>query len=218
MAVDDHAPCEPDIAAMQGIRHLLAPHSNLLVQSAVVAGARRFVGTYGGFAYLAPLCGVPAVSYYTRTRNLFDAASRSRARCAASSGRPDLLEVVEVPREAAGEAGAGTVARADARTVGEQWGTWRQQWAVERDLERAIDGSAPILAGPWLSEVGYEVLYWVPFLRWVKAAYRIPDERIVVDVPRRHGQLVPRHRRRATSRCSTTRRRRSWRRAPRPAH
>jgi hypothetical protein len=31
-----------------------------------------------------------------------------------------------------------------------------------------------------LSEVGYEVLYWVPFLRWVKAAYRIPDDRLVV--------------------------------------
>ena len=34
--------------------------------------------------------------------------------------------------------------------------------------------------GPWLSEVGYEVLYWVPFLRWVMAAYRIPERRIVV--------------------------------------
>jgi hypothetical protein len=64
--------------------------------------------------------------------------------------------------------------------VREQWRTRRQQWAVERDLERAIEGSAPILAGPWLSEVGYEVLYWVPFLRWVKAAYRIPDDRIVI--------------------------------------
>lgn len=64
--------------------------------------------------------------------------------------------------------------------VGEQWGRWRQQWAVERDLERAIDGSGPILAGPWLSEVGYEILYWIPFLRWVKAAYRIPADRIVV--------------------------------------
>jgi len=34
--------------------------------------------------------------------------------------------------------------------------------------------------GPWLSEVGYEVLYWVPFLRWVMAACRIPATRIVV--------------------------------------
>lgn len=65
IAVDDHDPCDPDIAAMHGIRHLLAPETNLAVQSAIVAGARRFVGTYGGFAYLAPLCGVPAVTYYS---------------------------------------------------------------------------------------------------------------------------------------------------------
>ena len=70
--------------------------------------------------------------------------------------------------------------RARARQIGEQWTTWRQQWAVERDLEEAVSGSDPIVAGPWLSEVGYEVLYWVPFLRWVMAAYRVPEERIVV--------------------------------------
>jgi hypothetical protein len=70
--------------------------------------------------------------------------------------------------------------RARARNIGDRWRTWRQQWTVERDLEQAVEGSASILAGPWLSEVGYEVLYWVPFLRWVKAAYRIPDDRIVI--------------------------------------
>lgn len=70
--------------------------------------------------------------------------------------------------------------RARARVMGHRWGTWRQQWAVERDLERALEGTGPILAGPWVSEVGYELLYWVPFLRWVKAAYRITDDRIVV--------------------------------------
>jgi hypothetical protein len=70
--------------------------------------------------------------------------------------------------------------RARARQAGSQWTTWRTQWAVERDLERAVSGTGPIVAGPWLSEVGYEVLYWVPFLRWVKAAYRIPGDRIVV--------------------------------------
>jgi hypothetical protein len=30
-----------------------------------VAGARRFVGTYGGFAYLAPFYGIAAESYYS---------------------------------------------------------------------------------------------------------------------------------------------------------
>lgn len=61
---------------------------------------------------------------------------------------------------------------------GEQWTTWRRQWNVERDLERVVDADA-IIAGPWCSEVGYEVLYWIPFLRWVMEAYRIPQERIV---------------------------------------
>ena len=37
---------------------------------------------------------------------------------------------------------------------------------VERDLRRVASGTAPIVAGPWLAEVGYEVLYWIPFLRW----------------------------------------------------
>jgi hypothetical protein len=66
VSIDDHAPCDTDAAAAtRSIRHLLVPQTNLLVQSAVVAGARRFVGTYGGFAYLAPFYGVPADSYYT---------------------------------------------------------------------------------------------------------------------------------------------------------
>jgi hypothetical protein len=64
LAVDDHVACEPAIATMTGIRHLTTPQTNLLVQSAVVSRARRFVGTYGGFAYLAPFYGVPADSYY----------------------------------------------------------------------------------------------------------------------------------------------------------
>jgi hypothetical protein len=65
VSIDDHTPYEPETDAAGSIRHLLLPHTNLLVQSAVVAGARRFVGTYGGFAYLAPFYGVPADSYYT---------------------------------------------------------------------------------------------------------------------------------------------------------
>jgi hypothetical protein len=64
MAIDDHTACEPELATAHGIRHLMLPQTNLLVQSAVVARARRFVGTYGGFAYLAPFYGVPTESYY----------------------------------------------------------------------------------------------------------------------------------------------------------
>src|SRR5258705_9645051 len=58
--------------------------------------------------------------------------------------------------------------------------TYRGEWAVERDIARVVSGSDPIVVGPWLSEVGYEVLYWVPFVRGVQSQYRIPPERLVV--------------------------------------
>ena len=99
VAVDDHVPCEPDIAAMRGIQHLLTPDSNLLVQSAIVARARRFVGTYGGFAYLAPFYGVRAVSYYTEPDG-FSIRHLDLVRdVLKSGGRADLLKVVEVGEE-----------------------------------------------------------------------------------------------------------------------
>jgi hypothetical protein len=58
--------------------------------------------------------------------------------------------------------------------------TYRAEWAVERDIARVASGSDPIIVGPWLSEVGYEVLYWVPFVRWVQSQFRIAPSRLVV--------------------------------------
>ncbi len=49
---------------------VLRPETNLAVQTAVIGGAQAFVGTYGGFSYLAPLCGVNAVAVYSR-RNYY---------------------------------------------------------------------------------------------------------------------------------------------------
>jgi hypothetical protein len=42
---------------------LMRPEDNLSVQTAVVGKAKAFVGTYGGFAYLAPFLGVPSLSF-----------------------------------------------------------------------------------------------------------------------------------------------------------
>ena len=58
--------------------------------------------------------------------------------------------------------------------------TYRAEWRVERDIARVISGADPIIVGPWLSEVGYEVLYWIPFVRWVQSQYDIPRDRLVV--------------------------------------
>lgn len=62
--IDDHHGERVD---EQGVMHLpegVDPAQNLAVQSAVVAGARAFVGTYGGFSYLAPFYLVPSFAYY----------------------------------------------------------------------------------------------------------------------------------------------------------
>jgi hypothetical protein len=63
-AVDEHADAAPPRNA-HSIADLLTPENNLAVQTAVIARAAAFVGTYGGFSYLAPLCGVPSVTFYS---------------------------------------------------------------------------------------------------------------------------------------------------------
>lgn len=54
--------------------------------------------------------------------------------------------------------------------------------AAHDDASRALDDLAattgPLIAGPWQSEVGYEVLYWVPFLRWATRRAGISPERV----------------------------------------
>lgn len=74
LRLDDHAGARGvDRHRVLTIESLVKPRNNLEVQSAVVANARRFVGTYGGFSYLAPFYGVPAVGIYADP-NGFDRA------------------------------------------------------------------------------------------------------------------------------------------------
>lgn len=44
---------------------MMTPRDNLAVQTAVVSRARAFLGTYGGFCLLPPLCGTNAVAFYS---------------------------------------------------------------------------------------------------------------------------------------------------------
>jgi pimeloyl-ACP methyl ester carboxylesterase len=46
-------------------------------------------------------------------------------------------------------------------------------------LRQAASGSDPIIVGPWLSEVGYETLYWVPFVRWFMRQYDVDPARVI---------------------------------------
>jgi hypothetical protein len=63
--IDDHGAPRVDRSRVQHLPEGVAPAQNLHVQSAVVAGAERFVGTYGGFSYLAPFYGVRSLAFYS---------------------------------------------------------------------------------------------------------------------------------------------------------
>ena len=52
--------------------------------------------------------------------------------------------------------------------------------AIPKILQRMSTSSKPIVVGPWLSEVGFELLYWIPFLNWVKTYRPFDIERLVV--------------------------------------
>ena len=66
LRVDDHAPWEEEERlSMPGIRGGVTPSTNLGAQTRLIAGARLWAGTYGGFSYLAPFLGVPARAFYS---------------------------------------------------------------------------------------------------------------------------------------------------------
>jgi glycosyltransferase involved in cell wall biosynthesis len=68
-------------------------------------------------------------------------------------------------------------------------------WLIRQDLDtiptgpvvsemrttlRALQKSrSPIIVGPWLSEVGFELLYWIPFLNWAIEEHELDRDRIV---------------------------------------
>lgn len=77
--------------------------------------------------------------------------------------------------------------RADAVRTGKHWDRFKQQviepftqdLSIRRELRSVASGSGPIIVGPWLSEVGYEALYWVAFVRWFARQYKIDPARLV---------------------------------------
>jgi hypothetical protein len=69
--VDDHEDFdEAGEARVINIDRFMTPQNNLGVQSAVIANAELFAGTYGGLSYIAPLYGVPALAFHS-DRNEF---------------------------------------------------------------------------------------------------------------------------------------------------
>ena len=51
---------------------------------------------------------------------------------------------------------------------------------VKIALEEIQSGTSPVFVGPWVDDVANELLYWIPFVRWVAATYGLPPERLMV--------------------------------------
>ncbi|MDA1093218.1 MAG: glycosyltransferase family 2 protein [Acidobacteria bacterium] len=71
LSMDDHEDFDPGTGmGVHKIDHLMTPTQNLEVQSAVIANARAFIGTYGGLAYLGPFYGVPSIGLFSNAAEL----------------------------------------------------------------------------------------------------------------------------------------------------
>ena len=49
-----------------------------------------------------------------------------------------------------------------------------------RTLDDIARGDGPVLFGPWTGEIGFELLYWIPFLEWFRTRWRVQTERLVI--------------------------------------
>jgi hypothetical protein len=68
---------------------------------------------------------------------------------------------------------------------------------TEDALRKIAESEKPIIVGPWLSEVGYELLYWIPLVRWAREAYGLDLDRLIVvsrgGVNEWYGELARRY-------------------------
>jgi hypothetical protein len=65
LRLDDHASGEAESLGVRTLPHDMHPRENLALQTAIVAGASAFVGTYGGFSYLAPFLNVRSTAFFS---------------------------------------------------------------------------------------------------------------------------------------------------------
>jgi hypothetical protein len=70
------------------------------------------------------------------------------------------------------------------RLAAAAWSRWTGA-LVQRELASLARSGRPLIVGPWLGEVGFELLYWIPFLDW--AVGRFPFDRTKLLVVSRGG-------------------------------
>ena len=60
---------------------------------------------------------------------------------------------------------ARTASRRHAHLV-ERWRFYRTEWSIEREIDTIVNRDRLLVAGPWISEAGFETLYWVTPIRF----------------------------------------------------
>jgi hypothetical protein len=119
LRLDDHVEGHGGIGP-GSISSLMTPRNNLQLQSAIVARARAFVGTYGGFSYLAPFYGVPSWGVFSVPSGFARSHLLVARQWFADLKRPDFLTLVDASAERAAAIAAHTgsareLAASDAR-------------------------------------------------------------------------------------------------------
>ena len=73
----------------------------------------------------------------------------------------------------------------------------RAERRAENRLRRIAQSRRPIIVGPWTGEIGFELLYWIPFLQWACRAFALEPERLIVvsrgGVAAWYGHLTPQY-------------------------
>ncbi len=118
---------------------------------------------------------------------------RRKAERAAHAGGSLLAQVLAAPRKLAVQSLYGILSRKRVRNflnvyviprVADEQLAFREMAATRQQVQRlARSPKDTIIVGPWLSEVGFEVLYWIPFLNWVRT-YRDFDRKRLFVVSR----------------------------------
>ena len=93
---------------------------------------------------------------FVETRIASPFASTPDSGCRASGDAVRQAWFARPPTRALARSSRGGTPGVRATRLGGPSGSWRP-WPAR---------SEPILVGPWLGEVGFELLYWIPFLRW----------------------------------------------------
>ncbi len=130
-----------------------------------------------------------AVSLRFVERSLFASGRRAGARANARTKFAKRQAALARSAERRGELGGDPAARADGVSttpvrptdlhalVSERHAA--DTGRVRRELAQLAAGDDPVIVGPFVGEVGFELLYWVPFVKWVLHEY-----------PRLRGRLI----------------------------